>query len=158
DEWVARPQEARIKMGTEIDSAVAQSLLNESSAIRIGEAPPPPEKIEQRKKWVVRLSSGGGVIAFMILFMYWHQIYPAIERLAGNSYAMKLIEDRRIQSIYDPPKTAQFHENYTDNVLYMKNYYEIKVDPKYIEQWTLRLNNLELLKPMGLSEESIVKF
>ena len=32
------------------------------------------------------------------------------------------------------------------------------MDPKYIEQWTLKLNNLQLLKPMGLSEDAIVKY
>ena len=122
DEWIASPKDARIKMGTEIDSAVSQSMLKEASALRVGDAPPPPEQVEKRRKTTVRVSWAAGLLIVALLYFNWAHIYPLIEKLAGNSYAMKLIEQRHTDSIYEPPQTPEFRNSYTDNILYMKDY------------------------------------
>ena len=120
DAWIADPQKARLHMGTEIGAAVAQVMLKESSSVRVGEAPPTQEKVEEQQKRIWKLAIGGGVAVIVLLYMFGNQIYPYFEKLAGNSYAMKLIEDRRIQSIYDPPKPRNFTARIRKTFLYMK--------------------------------------
>jgi pSer/pThr/pTyr-binding forkhead associated (FHA) protein len=77
---------------------------------------------------------------------------------SDHSYIDSLITKRAAESIYAPTQSTDWHETYTGNVLYYRNYLEAMQDSVFQDQWVLRLNNLEMLRSMKLNEDDIVQF
>jgi hypothetical protein len=68
-----------------------------------------------------------------------------------------LIEKQKEELRFRPQMKTQYQASYTDNVLYMERYMELKNDPQVQEQWALNLNDF-FLQDLRLSEEQMVRF
>lgn len=146
-----------------IVSGVEDVVLRGGTSLqsRTGVKPVTPEQLARREFRAKLFRKFAGVsvaIALVAGIVFRAQILLFFESQQKDSYASRVLEERRIQSIYNPEQTTEFRETYTDNILYMKGYFETKTNPSYIEKWTLRLNDINFLKPLKLSEEDIVMF
>lgn len=74
-----------------------------------------------------------------------------------DQFTEALIEKQRDEATYKPEMTVQFRSSYTDNILYMERYVEMKMDEKVQDQWALNLNDF-FLTELKLSEENMVRF
>lgn len=74
-----------------------------------------------------------------------------------DRFTETLIEKQRDEAEYKPTLTTQYRSTYTDNVLYMERYVDIKTDEKAQDLWALNLNEF-FLQELKLSEENMVRF
>lgn len=159
-EWTRNPEAAKARMFDEISEAVRSSMEFSGISVQSGSADKVSPSIAQGQtdKRILKYGAiAGAAIALAVVF-FRNDIYSSMMDSQKDSYAAKLIEKRRIQSIYTPVQTEEFRDSYAENVTYKRGYFELKTDPATIEKWTLRLNNIAFLKPLGLSEENIVRF
>lgn len=103
-----------------------------------------------------------GVVASLLLVLglgIWQrrELQDFLRQGGFASYAQKMIEQRKLASIYRPPQDLRYRDSYTDNVLFLEAYVQTKTDPEYTREWTMTLNDLELIRSMGLSEEDMVQ-
>jgi hypothetical protein len=159
-DWLGRPESASSEMKTSIELVVKETMTAESSTFQNidvqapGEQAPVPAKLKRVRK-IAAITAG----ALVVIGLIFHQsIIEYLEKHGAHSYANDVVEKRKADSLYRPAQDDGYRDNYTDNVLYMKGYIETKTDPLYIEKWTLRLNDLGMLKSLKLSEEDIVRF
>jgi pSer/pThr/pTyr-binding forkhead associated (FHA) protein len=143
-----------------VQQAVRECLFDEKSTI---EAPAigidaRSENFEKKRKLRRRTLALSGIGLLVFAFVYQASIFSFLKAHQGESETAAIIENRHVRSLFRPEQNLEFHDNYVDNVLYMKGYYETKTNSDYIETWTLRLNDLNLLKKMKLSEEAAVQF
>jgi len=118
-----------------------------------------PEKVAAKKKKIKRTALISGAAAAAVFAFYAGPLFEYLKaRNADHSEQREITLRRNAESIYTPVQNDDWHETYTGNVLYLRYYYEAKTDPVYQEQWTLRLNNLELLRSLHLGEDDIVQF
>ena len=163
--WHQNPSSAGSEFKTAIEQAVNECLLNESSiqaSVTVAEnAATVSNEVRSRK--LFKYVGYAALCIIMVAGFYHQELAKYLQGQEKNSYASKMIEDRRIQSIYDyskDPKYSETYKNtYTDNVLYMKDYFETKSNSVYIEKWTLQLTtDLKFLNSIGLSEENVIMF
>lgn len=118
-----------------------------------------PEVVQKQKERKFRNSV---VAASLVLVSvgYWQKewLRQTVLGLGGPSFASLLMEERKQAAIYRPKMDLRFKSTYMENVLYMKGYLEAKIESAYTEKWTLELNNLELMRSLGLNEEAAVQF
>jgi hypothetical protein len=158
--WSQNPGNAGSEFKTAIETAVNECLLNESSiqaSVTVQENAA-TVSYEKRSKKVMTYASVAALIFIVIGSFYHTELMSYMQAGNKDNYASRMIEQRRIQSIYVAPQTDEFQKTYTDNVLSLRGYFEIKTDPDYIEKWTLKLNDLKYLNKLGLSEENVVLF
>lgn len=158
-DWLGRPETAASEMKTSIEIAVNEAHLSDSTFSSIEMAPDQavaaaPAKMARYRKPAIAVS----VAALIGAGVYLEEIKEYLKENGQGSYASERVAQRRADAMYKPTKDKGYRDNYTDNVLYMDGYFETKADPMYIESWTLRLNDLPLLKSLGLQEEDIVRF
>jgi hypothetical protein len=72
-------------------------------------------------------------------------------------FTENLIEKQKEEMRFKPQMTEAYRDSYTDNVLYMDRYLEIKNNPQVQEQWALNLNEF-FMRELRLSEEQMVRF
>lgn len=77
--------------------------------------------------------------------------------IAQDKFMQKVVNQRNEEMRFQPKMTENFRSTYTDNVLYMSKYLELKLDPRLQDQWALELNEF-FLKNLKLSEENMVRF
>ena len=158
--WLDQPESAAALMKASVEKTAADCLLNAStalSAITVDDGTP-AATIEQRDKKTKKYVWAAVATAAIIGAFYRVEIRKMVDDSQKTSLSSKMMEDRRIQSIYAPDQDGDYRQTYTDNVLYMKGYFDLKSDSKTIEAWTLKLNDLNIIHPMKLSEEDVVKF
>ncbi len=162
DSWAADPGSAAARLKPEIEAAVIQVLVSGTSTIQavtgVVESAPVTARQEVRDKRIRKNLVIAVVASIAGITFFQKELMTFIKEGQKDSYANKLIEMRKIQSVYAPAQTDDFRDSYGDNVLYMRGYYDAKTDPEYLEKWTLRLNDLAFLRSMGLNEENIVQF
>jgi pSer/pThr/pTyr-binding forkhead associated (FHA) protein len=160
--WAADPDAAAARLKPEIEAAVTQVLVSGSSTIQAVtgtvEAAPMMARQEVRDKRMRKKLMFVAVASIAGIAVFHQELLTLIKESQKDSHANRLIELRKIQSIYSPAQTDDFRDSYGDNVLYMRGYFDAKADPEYLEKWTLRLNDLAFLRSMGLNEENIVQF
>lgn len=157
--WIQNPEGAEQALKSAVREVVERTMLGENSSINLAAvAVPTQEEKTNRKKWIRRTQIAGGVALLALAIIYGPTFTGYLESHPQDGGAGKIMEARRIQSLYNPAQTPEYRDNYTDNVLYMTGYLEAKTDPSATEKWTLKLNNIEFLRPLGLSEEDIVQF
>ena len=158
--WFEDRENAPGQMKAAIEQVTIDCLANKGTVLQgvsVLEGQP-QQTVEEREKKSLRAMIAVAVGFIVIGYVFRSEIQGFVQRASANSYGTKVLEDRRIQSIYNPSQNAEYRPTYTENVLYMKNYYDVKSDDKTRDAWTLKLNNLEVLRPMKLSEEDIVMF
>lgn len=156
-------QGARVKAA--IEASTRESLLNETSSFNaptVDELAPPVASKEIRSKRQKQIAVAIGFAVVALISFFGKDIYNAAKGSSANTYAADKMEERRIASIYhpenDPRYGTTYRDSYTDNVLFMKGYYSAKTDSLNQQKWLLRLNDLEMLRPMGLSEDDMVAY
>ena len=153
------PAQVAQEVRAALDESVYSTLVGDMSSIRMGtKAGPTFAERDEKKKKITKGAVFAGAAVVVVGVFYSQSIWRFLESIQPDGAARNIIEQRRIQSIYAPRQDNTFRNNYTDNVLYMKGYFETKSDSSYIEKWTLHLNNIGFLRPMGLSEEDVVHF
>lgn len=153
----AKLLEIRDEMNLEISESLKS--LNESLKIQTQNADPQlDQKNEARKKRIKKISIAATAAALVLIFIFKDNLMEVIRKADKNNFASQMIEERKIKSQYKPEQTDVFHANYTDNVIFLKNYSDIKSSQEYINTWSLELNNLEYLRSMGLSEEDAIMY
>lgn len=75
---------------------------------------------------------------------------------AAEVYGREKREERSTNK-FNPMQTEGIRSNYTDNILYTKNFLELKNENSTQEEWIRDLNRF-LSKEMILEEDDIVKF
>lgn len=162
EEWAADVPAAKLKMKVEIEKAVNNLIVNKSSSIVSGNLAVSEVKMavkqQKRQRVFQQVSFAMVVLVGLAIVVYRRELYHILAESQKDSFAGKLMELRRIQSVYSPEQTDDFRESYSDNVLYKRGYFEVKSSSDYIGKWTLHLNNLAFLRSMNLSEEAIVQF
>ncbi|MEQ1876170.1 MAG: FHA domain-containing protein [Bdellovibrionia bacterium] len=141
-----------------IRAAVDQVMLKEKSSITAvteGMGVDHAKVTEKRarvKKGVVWASA----TCALLLVIFGQTIFVKLRELAKNeNYTEYLVAKRSAESIYTPVQSNDWRETYVGNILYLRNYYEAKVDPAYEKQWTLKLNDLEFLRSLKLTEDDM---
>ena len=142
-------------------TAVRDTLANDEASLKpltvhLDEAKK-VEDIKRKKisKWAVRGSAA--TAALLLVFNYEH-LMSYFKSQEGHSVAQQMIEQRKIQSIYQPEQTTEFRDSYMDNILYLKNYFEVMSNKDFQQQWTLKLNDVMVVKEFGVTEEQMIKF
>jgi hypothetical protein len=154
---------ARVKVA--IEASTRESLLNETSSFQaptVDELAPqgPTKEQKVKRQRLITFAVGTAVVALCLVFG--KDIYQLAKGSEANTYAATKMEERRIASIYHPENDPRFgptyRPSYTENVLFMKGYFTTKTDALNQQKWLLRLNDLEMLRPMGLTEDDIVAY
>lgn len=158
--WLADGEAAPGLVKTAVEHASIDCLVNSGTALQnvtVLEGKP-KETVEQRDK--KNLKKIAMVVAAVIVAAYFfrHEIEQFAQNSQKNSYSSKMMDERKAASVYKPEQTPEYRSTYVDNVLYMTRYYDVKSDGATIEAWTLKLNDLNILRPMKLTEEDIIKF
>ncbi len=154
---------ARVKAA--IEASTRESLMNETSSFHaptVDELSPVKSTLAQKSSRNKKIGLAVAVAVVILVSIYGADIYRLAKGSEADSYASHKMEERRIASIYHPEKDprfgTKFYDSYTDNVLFMKGYYEAKTDSLNQQKWILRLNDLEMLRPMGLTEDDMVEY
>lgn len=159
--WLSDKAAAIHSMRDAIEEAVNHSLLKESTSFQASADVTNPGihvEREKKKKKNIQIATGVAAVVLVLVGIYWKELYGLMRDSQKDNYANSMLERRRQASLYHPEQTSEYRDTYTDNVLYMAKYFETKTDKKYKESWTLRLNDLDLLRTLGLGEEDIIRF
>jgi pSer/pThr/pTyr-binding forkhead associated (FHA) protein len=143
-----------------IRSAVDEVVLKQRSSIQaVTEGMGvDPEKVKEQKRRVKRWVMASGVACVLGLAIFGKPLFFYLRELAKkNSYAESIVAQRVAESIYTPVQSDDWKETYTGNILYLRNYFQAKTDPAYEKQWTLKLNDLEFLRSLGLNEDDMAE-
>jgi hypothetical protein len=149
------------KLSQDIFATVRETLMNDETNLKPITAhleESKAGKVEVRKKRYKILAASASAVCVLVMGMNREQIMSFIRLQDKNSAAQQMINQRHIQSIYDPAQTPEFRDTYMDNVLYMKNYYPVVSSSDFQQKWTLRLNDLNLIKELKINEDQMVKF
>ncbi len=154
-----RGPEAASELLSQIHLAVEEVLLKEKSSVEavtqhLGVDVKEEIAKNQRRKKILAWGAAAAACAVLVFHKQIREYLDGAHKLAVD----QATEKRRAESIYTPIQDTQWRETYTDNVLFLRDYYEVKADPTYTDQWTIRLNDLDFLRSMGLNEEDMVKF
>lgn len=162
EKWMKDPQTAAARMKEEIEAVVTDVTVSGPSTIQaVGGTvdAAPTARQEVRDKKIRKNLAYFGAAALIGIAVFRREVFQFFQDLQKDSYASKILERRRIQSIYNPSQTDDYRDSYTDNVLYKKNYFESKTDDACTSKWALHLNkNLGLLRSMNLAEDNIVQY
>jgi hypothetical protein len=60
--------------------------------------------------------------------------------------------------LYVPVRTTEWRDSYVDRVLFLDRYLETKTNSIYLDQWTLRLQDVELARRLGLKDDDLIRF
>jgi hypothetical protein len=162
---IREPDLAGARMKAAIEASTRESLLNETTSFHaptVDELSPVQSTSAQKAKRNRNIAIAIAVVVIVLVSVFNKEIYFMAKGSEANSYASQKMEERRVASIYHPELDERygttFRPSYTDNVLFMKGYFEAKTDSLNQQKWLLRLNDLEMLRPMGLTEDDMVAY
>jgi pSer/pThr/pTyr-binding forkhead associated (FHA) protein len=99
------------------------------------------------------------ILAFSPYYVEWiskkAQQYALSKESAAENFVKDIKEKRRLASTFTPEKTKEFKDSYTDNLLFTKNYLEIKERDSVQQAWVLRLRDL-ILEEFELRESQLM--
>ncbi len=120
-----------------------------------------------RKLKIKQYSAAAVVVVFAVIYLLFpealksvknhlsHFVFPV--KTGSDLYVEKLAADRANQPKYNPQQTENYYQNYTDNVLYKKDYVSFKLNNEIKEKWILSLNRF-FVEDLKLDENMIVSF
>jgi len=117
-----------------------------------------PTQLEKNKKYIKPAVISFATALTALLFFYRLDVYQHFKSQDSHSVAKQMIEQRKIQSLYNPEQNAQYRESYMDNVLYYKHYSALKMNSDFQQKWTLRLNDIALIRELKVTEDRMVQF
>lgn len=160
--WSSNPDLGMLEFKAAVEQAVLDIMLTGESSIQASvtnmDSATVSANNEKRTQKVFKFMGIALAIAVVVCLIYRQQLLAYIQSNEKDSVASHIIEERHQASIYKPEQTPEFRDSYTDNVLYMRSYYDVKTNPDYMEKWTLHLNDLHYLNSIGLNEENVVQF
>ena len=74
---------------------------------------------------------------------------------ASHFVAEQMEKNKKIP--FEPETIQKFHQSYTDNVLYTKDYTKLEIEGKSRDAWNVRLNRWAL-RSLDMSNEAVVNF
>jgi pSer/pThr/pTyr-binding forkhead associated (FHA) protein len=137
--------------------------LKERSLRHLKGGDPLASQLAQRKLFIlVGKLSASLAIVFVLFFtripsQVWSWTTRALspDQDATERRLAKIAEERE-KSFYRPEQNSTWRESYTDNLIYLKGYAELKSDSKLSEKWTLEVNQF-LMNELKLSERAVVQ-
>jgi hypothetical protein len=160
--WIEEPKRAQSLAKQAIDATVQRVMLGDGSSIQAIQSQmhqiPPVPGTSLRSKRTTRVALAFCSIALLVGGYFRSELLAKFQESQKTSFASTLLEKRRIESVFSPEQNDQYRDTYTDNILFKRGYFEMKTRPETIEKWTIRLNDLEMLRSLKLSEEDIVRF
>ena len=171
NELMADPSLAGARVKASIEAATRESLLNEIStfsAPTMDELAAPVKTSEEKKKRNYKIAFAAAAAIIVACMVYGNEIYDHFKAKSAT-FANEKVEERRAASEFHPEKSPlygdTYRETYTDNILYMKKYFEVKMDVLNQQKWLLRFNNdLDFVRSpasqngLGLNEDAIVAY
>ncbi len=122
--------------------------LEEKKALKVQENSPAPLRTSALRWGLALLVLGG--LGYLI-----QNSHLIVKR--QNEFTNNLIEKQKDDIQFKPHMTSEYRSTYTDNVLYMDRYLELKNDSHAQDQWALNLNEF-FMTELKLSEEKMVRF
>ena len=117
-----------------------------------------------RNFWKRMAVFASGPTAVAIFFMIFPHTFDAVKRQFDRTVASEqkdsgvfLNEIQQKGVKYQPDMDNNYRSNYSDNILYLRNYVEMKMDQEYERKWTLILNDF-IVGRLGLSDRIIPNF
>lgn len=119
---------------------------------------------KKRRMWAIQ---GGSVLAMLLICL----IFPSIPRGAwdmgssvfrrdpqsADAFVERIRQARLNRPKFMPQRDRVYRNTYTDNIIYLEDYSEIKNDPDIKKQWTLALNKF-FVEQLDMDERIIVTF
>jgi pSer/pThr/pTyr-binding forkhead associated (FHA) protein len=159
--WLKNPEGAATDMRVQVDTAIRECFLNQESSLEMVStvAPDSPATtVEMRDKKILKVIGLCLMAAVLVGGLFREALWRAIQGHNQSSYSSERIERIRTENLYQPNQDDIFRDTYTDNVLYMRGYFDKKTDSTNAEKWILRLNHdLDLLRSMSIGEEEIIQ-
>ncbi len=160
--WSSNPDLGMLEFKAAVEQAVLDVMLTGESSIQASitnlDSAAVSAKNEKRTQKFFKYAGVVAILALIVGMFYRQEVLSYIQSKEKDSVASHIIEDRKQAALYKPEQTPEFRDSYTDNVLYMHSYYDVKTNPDYMEKWTLHLNDLHYLNSIGLNEENVVQF
>lgn len=158
--WLKDGETAPTAVKIAVEQATLECILNAGTALSSVSVLDDAPKASAEKKQALSFKYAAiavGILA-VLAFVFRERIQKFAARSQQASYSSKVMEERKQRAKYVPDQTDEFRDTYVQNVLRMKHYYEVKTDQATIDAWTLKLNDLSVIKPMKLTEEDIIQF
>ena len=158
--WLKDSETAPTALKIAVEQSTLECVVNAGTALAavsvLGDSP----KADADKKQALSLKYAAIAVGILVVlaFVFRGRIQRYAARAQQASYSSQVMEERKERAKYKPDWTTEFQKTYTENVLKMTKYYETKTDQATIDAWTLKLNDLSIIKPMKLSEEDIIQF
>ncbi len=78
-------------------------------------------------------------------------------KMASDQLAKQQKDEWKMQNSYNPVTTANYKDNYTDNILYTTNFMQIMEDQEFQNSWILKLHDF-MTKNLELSEDLAIHY
>ncbi|MCB9061693.1 MAG: FHA domain-containing protein [Halobacteriovoraceae bacterium] len=112
------------------------------------------------KRTGIKIAVGLSVISLII---FSGDIYNGVLNIVSSKQSdsdellNQIKENKKNKPIFDPAKTDDFKNTFTDNLLYNRGFEIIKLNSEYRKQWTIDLNNF-IVNELNLSENAIIPY
>lgn len=115
-------------------------------------------KHQKRNILLKRVGIFSAASAAVFLFFFRAEVLSTYRHLVKSNVAKEFAEERRKLGEFKPPQDDVYRNNYLENVIYYKNYTQLKLNPENIQAWTKFLSDVDFLTRHDLSEEDIIYF
>lgn len=161
---------ARVK--TSLETAINSSMLNEvleNDEEMYAMLDDQVLKQQQKSKNYWRYTVPSVMVSLVVIYFavpfFTKQIKDKSREVASmtKQEAVERVKKKEEESkeaffeFFDPKRTAEFKDNYTDRVLYTEKYAELVLTKDYREEWILELQNF-FVDELELSENALVPF
>lgn len=143
---------ASAKVETHLKAALVQSPENTLKAK------------QKRKIWAIQVGSALGLLLVCLIFpqipqTLWETGTSVFRRdpQSADIFVERIRLARLNRPKFMPQRDRVFRNTYTDNIIYLEDYAEIKSDPDIKKAWTLALNQF-FVKELDMDERIIVAF
>lgn len=113
-----------------------------------------PERKKFTQKYWMPLTAT--VMGFLVVFTYWGY-QKALKSNHSEALAQKWAAERSARPVFAPKKDYEFKSTFADNILYTKNYAELKKENSINDLFVLGLNRL-FIERLKLNDDAIVKY
>ncbi len=101
---------------------------------------------------------GWATVGLIVLGIFnWRTVVHYFENRERVLASLLATEDEA-RRLYVPMRTTEWRDSYVDRVLYVDRYLETKTNSIYLDQWTLRLQDVELARRLGLKDDDLIRF
>lgn len=150
------------KFNFEKNFEIVNTTIEFKNTSQAGDEPSQTQNLEnwknRKRKEDTRLLATGFVAAIVAVYSFNYindrlRIDPAkveMQRIAMEN------EKARVANMYVPTKSAQYHDNYVESVLYTENFFDLYMDDKIQREW-VNYATKYFLKHWRVDEEKVIK-